>query len=162
MGERIRRRKRADKMKERQVKARIRARNKAAQRGQALRETLLRTHISSPPRSLRSVRCAAFVTSQRRNRGGSTFGEKRKRQARILRRDVERRRKARERMARVPPILSMMEDLDLGRGLLLSPRLQQDHSIFKRRWTGCIDCTRARTVGERRGGLGRRKKRRLP
>ena len=114
MAERIRRRKRADKMKERQVKARIRAQNKAAQRGQALRETLLRTHISSPRRSppkrpVRRVR--DFAEEEQRREYIRREAESR---ARILRRDVERRRKARERMARVPPILSMMDDLDLG------------------------------------------------
>jgi hypothetical protein len=50
MAERIRRRKRADKMKERQLRARMKARQRAEQRGEIIQDTLLRTQISSPPR----------------------------------------------------------------------------------------------------------------
>ena len=111
-----RRRKRADTMMERQVKARIRAQNKAAQRGQALRRRFpSHSYADRLLLALRSVRCAAsrdFAEEEQRREYIRREAESV--QARILRRDVERRRKARERMARVPPILSMMEDLDLG------------------------------------------------
>lgn len=112
MAEKIRRRKRADKMKERQLKARIRAREKAARLGKAIQTTLLSTHISSPQRAKKSSPLALrnFAHNEERREAIRREAEA---QARIRRRDVERRRKARERMARSPAILSM-NDFDLG------------------------------------------------
>lgn len=117
MAEKIRRRKRADKMKERQVKARLRARQKAAQRGKVIQDTLLSTHISSARRSPKRPSLALLSDFAKDEERREAIRREAEAQARVRQRGVERRRKARERMAQAPAILSM-NDFDLGRPLV--------------------------------------------